>query len=214
MGVALFLIGLLATLAAGVLLVIALVRKKGWGIIRSLALGGVGIVVAIIGIVIGVTEEVQKPDNISPVTPKSIPGTTQETEIGESRLNPVPTGKSLTYGDERIAVISSRRAANIGWSSPDVGKTYLIVNVEIDFFGDPSEKRHYLSSINFRVVGSGGQIYDALFYPETDTPLVSGEFYGGATTSGDLVYEVDEKETGLVLIWNCGLGVDRYLEIP
>jgi len=38
MGVALFLIGCLAVLAGIVLLVISLVRKKGWGIIKASAL--------------------------------------------------------------------------------------------------------------------------------------------------------------------------------
>jgi hypothetical protein len=116
--------------------------------------------------------------------------------------------------DEQVTVVNSRRVTEIGWSTPDAGNIFLIVNVKVDFFGDPTEKRHYLPTSDFRVVGSGGHIYDAEWLVETDTPLKSGEFYGGATTSGDLVYEIDEQETDLTLIWNCGLRVDRYFEIP
>ncbi len=197
MGVALFLIGILAIIAGIVMFIVALVRKSGWGFVRSLAIGGVGLILVIVGVVVGVTQE---------GAPTG--------EVGESRLNPVPFGSSLTYVDEQVTVVSSRRVTEIGWSTPDVGNIFLIVNVKVDFLGDPTEKRHYLSTFVFRVVDSGGHIYDAEWFVETDTPLKSGEFYGGATTSGDLVYEVEEQETNLVLIWNCGLGVDRYFEIP
>lgn len=197
MGVALFLIGILAIIAGIVMFIIALVRKKGWGIVRSLAIGGVGLILVIVGVVVGVTQEV-------PPTG----------EVGESRLNPVPFGSSLTYVDEQVTVVNSRRVTEIGWSTPQAGSIYLVVNIRVDFLGDPTEKRHYLSTSDFRVVSSGGHIYDAEWFVETDTPLKSGEFYGGATTSGDLVYEINKQETNLALIWNCGLGADRYFEIP
>jgi hypothetical protein len=197
MGVALFLIGILAIIAGIVMFIVALVRKSGWGVVRSLVVGGVGLILAIVGVVVGVAQE-------APPTG----------EVGESRLNPVPFGSSLTYGEERLTVISSNRLTEIGWSTPDAGNIFLVVNVKVDFFGDPTEKKHYLSTFDFRVVGSKGVIYDAELFAETDTPLKSGEFYGGATTSGDLVYEIDEQEADLTLIWNCGLGVDRYFEIP
>ncbi len=197
MGVALFLIGILAIIAGIVMLIVALVRKSGWGVVRSLAIGGVGLILAVVGVVVGVTQE----------APPTV-------EVGESRLNPIPFGSSVTYVDEQVTVVNSKRVTEIGWSTPDAGNIFLIVNVKVDFLGDPTEKKHYLSTSEFRVVDSGGHIYDAEWLVETDAPLKSGEFYGGATTSGDLVYEVEGQETNLVLIWNCGLGVDRYFEIP
>ena len=220
MAVALFLIGALAVLAGIVLFVWALVRKRGWGVARSLALGGFGIVLAIIGMVIGIGEEFGekrgKPDTevITPAITGSKPETPKENEMGESRLNPVAFGFSLTYGDKRVTVTESERVSKIGFSRADEDSIYLIVNIKIDFLGDPSEKKYYLSTFNFRTAGSSGHIYNAEWYPETDTPLKTGEFYGGATTSGDLVYKINKEDTDLVLIWNCGLGVDRYLEIP
>jgi hypothetical protein len=44
MGIALGIIGMLATIAGIVLLIIALVKKKGWGVARSLAILAVGII--------------------------------------------------------------------------------------------------------------------------------------------------------------------------
>jgi hypothetical protein len=211
MGVALFLIGILAIIAGIVMFILALVKKSGWGVVRSLAIGGVGLILAIVGVVVGVTQEA--PESVSPtISPPS--ETPPPSEVGKSRLNPVPFGSSLTYEEKRLTVISSNRLKEIGWSSADVGSVYLVVNVKVDFLGNPSEKMNYLSTFVFRVVGSKGKIYDAAFFPETDNPLKGGEFYGGTTTSGDLVYEIDEQDTNLVLIWNCSVGVDRYLEIP
>ncbi len=90
----------------------------------------------------------------------------------------------------------------------------MVVTVKVDFIGDPQEKKQYLSTLNYRVVGSKAVIYDEEWFTETETPLKGGEFYGGASTSGDLIYEVNESETSFVLIWNCAWGQDRYLEIP
>lgn len=210
MGVALFLIGMLVFLASIVMFIMAIVRKKGWGVARSLVLGGVGIVLVIVGVAVGVAEEAKKPGTIAPATPV----TPTVAEIGGSRSNPVPFGSSLTYQDERVTVFNSKRSYQIGYNRAEQGNTFLIVTIRVEFFGDPQQKKHYLSTLKYRVVGSKGHIYDAEWWPETDTPLKSGEFYGGSTTSGDLVYKIDEQETDFVLIWNCALGVDRYFQIP
>jgi len=61
MGVALFLIGILAIIAGIVMFIVALVRRSGWGVVRSLAIGGVGLILAIVGVVVGVTQEATKP---------------------------------------------------------------------------------------------------------------------------------------------------------
>ena len=111
MGVALFIIGILAFLASVVMLVIALLRKRGWGVVRALALGGAGIVLVIVGIAVGVGEATEKSETITPAAPATptTPETTVVTEVGKSRLNPVPAGAALTYGDQRVTILSSER---------------------------------------------------------------------------------------------------------
>jgi hypothetical protein len=140
-------------------------------------------------------------------------------EPGESRLNPVPFGSSLAYGDEKVTVLGSQRLSQIGtgWL-PDIAKEgyiYLVVQLKVDFLGDPS-KSHHLYKSDFDVVGSSGYVYEYewLLLNETDSPLKEGEFYGGATTSGDLIYETKQNETNLVLVWHCSFSTDRFLEIP
>ncbi len=213
MGVALFLIGILAVLTGVVLFVWALVRKRGWGVARSLALGGVGVVLAIVGIAVGIGEEAGEPGTITPVTPitPTTPETPVATEVGKSRLNPVPFGSALTYGDQRVTVLNSERVNQIGWYTADPGKVYLVVKLKVDFLGDPSQSYHLYKS-DFDVVGSSGYVYD-YEWVDTDTPLKSGDFYGGATTSGDLVYEISQNETDMVLIWHVSFASERYLQI-
>jgi len=86
------------------------------------------------------------------------------------------------------------------------------VKLKVDFLSDAS-RTHHLYKSDFDVVGSSGYVYD-YEWVDTDTPLKSGDFYGGATTSGDLVYEIDQTETNMVMIWHVGFVTDRYLSMP
>ena len=216
MGIALFLIGVLAIIAGIVMFIIALIKKRGWGLLRAVVIGVVGFILMIVGIIVGITQDSSEPvtESIAPTNTEDSSETSTVNEIGKSRLNPVPYGTSLTYENQRVTVTGSNKVSEIGWTEANDSNIYLVVNVKVDFIGEQSEKKNYLSTISFRLVGNSGHIYDAEWYPETDNPLESGEFYGGATTSGDLVFEITEQETDTVLIWNCGFGVDRYLEVP
>jgi len=203
MGIALGIIGMLATIAGIVLLIIALVKKRGWGVARSLAILVVGIILFFVGVFTSPT-----PEGVSPTPPS---------EVGKSRLNPVPFGSSLTYGDQRVTVLSSQQLTQIGtgWlaDTPKEGCIYLVVKLKIDFLGEPSQIHHLYES-DFDVVGDSGYVYEYEWLVDTDTPLEGGDYYGGATTSGDLVYEIKQNETNIVLIWHCGLVAERFLEIP
>lgn len=68
MAEALLVIGFLAAIAGIVLLIIALVKKKGWGVARSLAILGVGVIMFIVGGIM-----LPKPEAISPGTPSETP---------------------------------------------------------------------------------------------------------------------------------------------
>jgi len=215
MAAALLIIGLLAGIAGIILLVIALVKRRGWGIVRSVAILAAAGIMFIVG-AITFTE----PEAISPGTPSETPAATSEAPaagVGKSRLNPVPFGSSLTYGDQRVTVLDSRQFTQIGtgWLAdiPKEGHIYLAVRLRIDFLGDPSKSYHLYKS-DFDIVGNSGYVYEYEWLVETDNPLNEGDFYGGATTSGDLVYEVNQNETDMVLVWHCSFSTDRFLEIP
>jgi len=215
MGIALGIIGFLAAIAGIVLLIIALVRKRGWGVARSVALLAAGGIMFVVGVVM-----TPSPESVSPGIPSETlptPEAPPPSEIGKSRFNPVPFGSSLTYGDQRVTVLSSQRLTQIGtgWlaDTSKEGHIYLVVKLKIDFLGDPS-KIHHLYEWDFDVVGDSGYVYKYEWLVDTDTPLKGGDFYGGATASGDLPYEISQDETNMVLVWHCGLASDRFLEIP
>jgi hypothetical protein len=121
MGVALFLIGLLAILAGIAMFIIALVRKRGWGVIRSLALGGVGLILAIVGIVVGVTQEAPKP-----VTPTQEP-------------LPAPTEKLLGGIIKDLAYIN---AVNIPYSD-DADPEWEGYDINLFWYDTKSELKHF-----------------------------------------------------------------------
>ena len=89
----------------------------------------------------------------------------------------------------------------------------MIVKLKVDFLGDAS-RTHRLYELDFDVVGDNAYVHEYEWFVDTDTPLKSGEFYGGASASGDLVYEIDESKTNMLLIWHVGLVADRYLQVP
>ncbi len=77
MGTVLFSIGILAILAGIVMFIIALVKKSGWGVIRSLVIGAVGVVLVSVGIGIGIAQEVSNSEPPTP-PPTAIEVTAQE----------------------------------------------------------------------------------------------------------------------------------------
>lgn len=131
---------------------------------------------------------------------------------GESRLNPVPVGSPLRYGNQQLTVIGSRKTNALGYWKAAENKTYLVVTVALECLAAADATCHY-GPIDFRIVGSKGKIYDSWFGPETESPLRSGEIFGGSSVRGDLVQEIDEDEGDLVLIWSAGLGISRYFVV-
>jgi len=126
MGVALPLIGILAVLAGVVLHVWALVRKSGWGVVRSFALGGVGVILVIVGITIDFVEETEKPGTITPATPAS-----QETApTREPTLTPNP----LT-AEEAIAMVRA---------SPEMSEAAAPFKQELDWRAEWVEDRWWV----------------------------------------------------------------------
>ena len=143
---------------------------------------------------------------------------------GKTRTNPVPFGLPLRYGDKEVAVLNVKKQSLIGekgeWKFPLVdyweaeeGKIFLIVTIRFRNVGSPDKTQHY-NTIDFRVVGAKGKIYDwPLFEPETGNNLGSGELFGGSAVSGDIVREVDADDSEFVLIWSADLGVSRYFSL-
>jgi hypothetical protein len=61
-------------------------------------------------------------------------------------------------------------------------------------------------------VGSEGTIYDNTGC-DNGNLLESGELFGGGAASGDIICEVDQADTNLVLIWSADWGVSQYFSL-
>jgi len=148
----------------------------------------------------------------------------EEPELGKSRTNPIPLGDSLKYGDIEVTVLRVASRSLIGekgqwkipgmdyWEAPS-GKRYVVVTIRLVNGGSPDKTKLY-NTIDFRVVGSKGRIYEwPVLEPNLGNNLSSGEFFGGSSVSGDVIREVDADDSALVLIWSAGLGVSRYFAL-
>lgn len=128
---------------------------------------------------------------------------------GKSRTTPVALGYGLTYADHKLSVMSTpKRFDKIGLQSPETGKTWLVFVIRYECYS-PCD----LDVECLRVEGSSSRTYEPRLDVKTGNPLQSSEYYGVTTVSGYIVYEIDQTETGVMLIWECAQGVERFFEV-
>lgn len=144
---------------------------------------------------------------------------TPVSEVGKTRANPVPLGSSLQYGDMELTVLWFERQAYTlsssimaGWPCvPSQGKEYAVATIGLRNLGSPDGTQNYYT-IDFRMVGSEGTIYDNTGC-DNGNLLESGELFGGGAASGDIICEVAQADTNLVLIWSADWGVSQYFSL-
>jgi len=92
MGTALFLLGVLGIVAGVVLFIVALVRRSGWWVLRSGAIFGAGLLLVIVGIAIGISEEPSEEATLATPTSTATPTPTSKTSTAPTlTLTPIPT---------------------------------------------------------------------------------------------------------------------------
>ena len=134
---------------------------------------------------------------------------------GKTRSEPVPYGYSIFHSGIEITVMDVTRGVDLSnaFSSLDEGHEWVVVKLRLVNPGSPDKTQTY-NTIDFRVVGKRGVIYDDwLFAPVTDTPLGSGEFFGGGDVVGDIVQQVHKDDGELVLIYSPSFQGSRYLSL-
>lgn len=134
---------------------------------------------------------------------------------GKARSEPVPYGYPIVHSGIEITVLDVTRGVDLSdsFSSLDEEHEWVVVKLRLLNPGSPDKTQTY-NTIDFRVVGKRGVIYDDwLFAPVTDTSLGSGEFFGGGEVVGDIVQQVHKDDDGLVLIYSPSFQGSRYLSL-
>jgi hypothetical protein len=122
----------------------------------------------------------------------------QETQSLIEAKKDFTKGETATFGDQfEVTVNSVETNYNPGeYYAPDEGNQFIVVNVTIKNIGEESE---YLSSYLFSVVDNGVAV-DASYAPVGEE-LKTGDLEPGASTTGNLVYEVGADAADLKLAY-------------
>jgi hypothetical protein len=138
----------------------------------------------------------------------SAPSGLDQSTWGESRTNPVAWNYGLTYGDYKLRVQCAGRFDKIGSQTPQPGKTWVVVGISCECLS-PCD----FDAESLQIVGNSNRVYEACLDVKTGNEFQSDDYYGVTTTYGKLVYEIDQTETDVMLVWNCDTGIERYFEV-
>ena len=204
-------------------LVVSLIRQVS--VRRSLGLMLLGPILLVVGIIFlavssadddsSIVTSSSESTSIAQAAPAS--STPDPRKVGKDRTTPVPFGDSVIHSDLEITVLEVQRnhPTDTGpFTKPKEGHEWVTVTLRIrNVSGKATQTKRYYSS-DFRITGDRGTIYNgSVFEAKTDTPLGSGEFFGGAEVVGDVTRQVHEDDTGLVLIFSPAFQGSRYLSL-
>ncbi len=175
-----------------------------------------------------VPEASPKPGETQPAAPPAASATERRARtpttapLGSSRSNPAPVGAEVTIDDMTMKIIEVTRpaddivaAGNMFNATPEPGNEYIMVTIS-GVCNKSSDVTCQLNSyFDFKLTGSSGSVRD----PEMVVAGVAGlledaEFFGGATVTGGMIFEVAQDETDLILIYEPLLGMSKaYLAV-
>ncbi len=144
----------------------------------------------------------------------------EEKPVGSSRSNPAPPGSEVSLDDITLLIGEVVRPAdtiieeaNEFNSDPDAGNEYLM----LDFSATckkPSDESCNFNLFSVSIVGSSGITHNPeIMMAGIDNEFEDGEFFGGATRSGWIIFEIGQDETDLVLIYDEFLGDVVYMAV-
>lgn len=147
----------------------------------------------------GETRSVTMSESLAP-TPTTAP-------LGSARSNPAPVGTEVIIDDVTMKIIEVTRpvddivaAGNMFNAAPEPGNEYIMVTISVVCNESP-DVTCLLGSYDFELTGSSGFVHDPAWVVGVAGLLESVEFFGGATVTGGLIFEVAQDETDLILIY-------------
>lgn len=135
--------------------------------------------------------------------------------LGRNRRNPAPLGTSVIHADLEVKVLRFRRnyPRSSSYTRPKEGHEWVTVTLQIRNVSNNVDRTRRYSSWHFRITGDNGLIYEDTLISKADNPLGSGEFFGGAEITGEVVREIQKDDTGLILMFSPTFEGTRYLAL-
>ena len=199
-------------------LIVSLIRKGS--VRRSLGIILLGMVLLPIGIVVmiagGGDGDTDNPAVSTEATsPERAASTPDRADLGKSPTSPFEYGVPVVHRDIEVTVLDVKRnhPTPSTFFEPKEEHQWVTVTLRVRNVDDDREKAKHYNDLDFRITGRRAVIYDDIFTPNTDTPLGSGEFFGGGEVTGDVVREVHKDDSELVLIFTKTFHGSRYLSL-
>lgn len=188
--------GLLVGAAAVVLGILGLKKATGKGMaIAGIITGGIGALWGLIVSVFFIIAIVFSAAAVNTVQQAVDEQNSANQALIDSKKD-FAKGETANFANQyEVKVNSVRTDYNAGeFYTPEDGNQYIVVNVTIKNIGEESE---YLSPYSFTLLDDG--LAKTSTYVPVSDELEAGDLAPGATTTGNLVYEVSEDANNLKL---------------
>ncbi|MFZ3580000.1 DUF4352 domain-containing protein [Virgibacillus sp. DJP39] len=182
------------------------------------------VVVAMVGILsaglVGCSAENSEPEKVEPEsTEASTESSSADKETADKKKEEKVTDKVFAVGDsikkegKVLTVTGVERSQGTEYDTPDKGKEYMVVTVDIKNKGD---KNISYNPFNYSMQNAQGQITDQAFSMiDEETHLDSGELIPGGNVSGTMVFQVpaDSTNKDLILLMKDNMFSDKSVKV-
>jgi hypothetical protein len=156
---------------------------------------------------------------VVPVPPE-LPAEPTQPPLGASRFNPAPSGTaiqidgmSLYVTDVVFPADTIVRDGNLFNPTPEPGSDYILVGLTATC-DLPPESSCRLSGLEFSLVDTAGIAHNPrLLLAGVPGKFEGGEFFGGSTRSGYLIYLVEGDPAEYILKYQALFGGEAYLTL-
>lgn len=206
-------IGILLAVLGVIFAITGLVRasKVGTGkglAVTGLVLGAVAIVVAVVinVVVLGAVDSaVQDATSTTVDVPAGSDASSEasDSDTGSTRSDPAPLGSAVSGGDWTVTINSVTTADEDSYgSTPDPGKTLLVVNLTATYTGDDDQGSTAWATVKYvSPDGTSVDSTDGFWIPEDKFDSLKTVYNGGSIT-GNRMFEVpaDSWEDGVLAV--------------
>ncbi|MEO2074835.1 MAG: DUF4352 domain-containing protein [Bacillus sp. (in: firmicutes)] len=135
----------------------------------------------------------------------------EEVKKEEPKKDVFAVGEAVQLGKNVLTVTKVEKSNGTEFDTPQQGKEYVIVTVQIQNAGDQNIS---YNPFDFKIANSQGQIQDMGFTTvNSDTSLQSGELAPGGSVSGTIAFEEPVGDTGLQLQYSPSFWSDKTIKV-